>query len=203
MGLTSLLFTHPLIFFLLVFLLLYSVIAHEVAHGLTALVFGDKTAKNAGRLSLNPLVHLDPLGTISLFLVGFGWARPVPVNYGALKKSRLAFIAVSLAGVLSNILIAAAALFLLKFHSIDQETPLSMALLIAARINIILGAFNLIPIPPLDGSKVVMGFLPEAAQAGFVKLEPYGFLIILVLLYTGVLHPLIREIQQMLYALIT
>lgn len=202
MGLTSLLFTHPLVFFLLVILLLYSVIAHEVAHGVTALAFGDKTAKNAGRLSLNPLVHIDPLGTISLFVVGFGWARPVPVDYYILKKSRIAFIAVALAGVLTNILIAIAALFLLQFQPSDAETPVAIALLIAARINIILGAFNLIPIPPLDGSKVLMGFLPKAAQAVFAKLEPYGFLIIILMLFTGIMHPIIDWIQNIIYALI-
>ena len=106
MGLLSLLFRDPITFFLLALLLLYSIIAHEVAHGWIASLFGDNTAKYSGRLSFNPKSHLDPMGTLALFLIGFGWAKPVPVDYRKLGSSRKAIIAVSLAGCVTNIAIA-------------------------------------------------------------------------------------------------
>jgi Zn-dependent protease len=202
MGLLSLLLRDPVTFFVLAVLLLYSVIAHEIAHGLVAWRFGDDTAKNSGRLSLNPLLHLDPLGVLALFLVGFGWAKPVPINYGNLRNSRLALVSVSLAGCAANIFIAAIAIFLLQFQAIMGNHFLGQVLSIVARINIILGAFNLIPIPPLDGSKVLMGFLPYDMQQSLTRLEPYGFFILAGLLFTGWLDPIINVIQNVIIGLI-
>ena len=146
MGLLSLLLRNPAAFILLVIPLLYSVIFHELAHGLVASWFGDDTAKNAGRLSLNPMSHLDPIGTLMLFVVGFGWAKPVPVDYYRLNHTRFGLIAVSLAGCATNILLAMAAIFLLQFPFINSDSLFLSILTIVARINIILGAFNLIPI---------------------------------------------------------
>lgn len=203
MGLLSLLLRDPVTFFLLAVLLLYSVIAHEIAHGLVALRFGDDTARNAGRLSLNPLLHIDPLGTLALFLVGFGWAKPVPINYGKLRNSRFALVSVSLAGCIANILIATTAIFLLQFEAVSDKYILEQVLESVARINIILGAFNLIPIPPLDGSKVLMGFLPYKAQQSFTRLEPYGFFILVALLFTGWLDPVINILQDVIIGLIS
>jgi len=185
MGLISLLLRDPIMFFLLAVPLLYSVIAHEVAHGWVASIFGDNTAKYSGRLSLNPMLHLDPIGTIALFFVGFGWAKPVPVNYSNLRDSRLGIIAVSLAGCLTNILIATIAIFLLHFHFFQTSHFFATVLLIVARINIILGSFNLIPIPPLDGSRVLMHFLPPQYEYAFRNLERYGILIVFGLLFLG------------------
>ncbi|MFA5363469.1 MAG: site-2 protease family protein [Candidatus Omnitrophota bacterium] len=202
MGLLSLLFTDPRLFILLAGVLLYSVIAHEVSHGWVAYLFGDDTAKRSGRLTFNPVSHLDPVGTLMLFLVGFGWARPVPVDYYNLKNSRPALIGVSLAGCLTNILIAILALFLLHFDGVRNHPVLSAMLPIVVRINIILGAFNLIPIPPLDGSKIIMGFLPLKAQEAFARLEPYGFFLLAALLFTGLLDPVIGFMQDIIYALI-
>jgi Zn-dependent protease len=202
MGLLSLLFTNPIQFILLAVVLLYSVIAHEVAHGWAALLFGDDTAKRYGRLTFNPVSHLDPVGTLMLFLAGFGWARPVPVDYYNLKNSRLALICVSLAGCITNILIAILALFLLQSHLIRPTSVLAAMLPIIVRINIILGAFNLIPIPPLDGSKILMGFLPLKAQEALGRLEPYGFFILAILLFTGLLDPLIGFMQNLIVTLI-
>ncbi len=202
MGLLSLLLRDPISFFLLVPLLLYSVIVHEVAHGWVASLFGDNTAKYSGRLSLNPKSHLDPMGILALFLIGFGWARPVPVNYGNLGGSRRAIVAVSLAGCAINILIAAIALFLLHFYTFSSNHFFAPVLFITARINIILGSFNLIPIPPLDGSRVLMEFLPYNAKYSLARLEPYGFFIILILLWTGVLSPVITFIQNIILGLI-
>ena len=202
MGLLSLLFRDPIAFFLLVPLLLYSVIAHEVAHGWVASLFGDNTAKYSGRLSFNPKSHIDPLGMLALFLVGFGWARPVPVNYRNLNGSRRAIIAVSLAGCVTNILIATVAIFLLQSHIFQANHSFTRALLDVARINIILGAFNLIPIPPLDGSRVLLEFLPYNAKYILAKLEPYGLFIIVILLWTGILSPVIIFVQNLIFGLI-
>ncbi|MFH1776790.1 MAG: site-2 protease family protein [Candidatus Omnitrophota bacterium] len=202
MGLLSLLFQDPIAFFLLAVLLLYSVIAHEVAHGWVASLFGDNTAKYSGRLSFNPMSHLDPMGTLALFLVGFGWAKPVPVDYRNLSTSRRAMITVSLAGCITNIIIATVAILLLQFQTFQTNHFFTPVLLLTARINIILGAFNLIPIPPLDGSRVLMEFLPYEAKYTLARLEPYGFLVIVFLLWTGLLSPLITFIQNLILGLI-
>jgi len=189
-------------FLLLTPLLLYSVIAHEMAHGWVASLFGDNTAKYSGRLSLNPKSHLDPMGTIALFLVGFGWAKPVPVNYRNLSHSRKAIIAVSLAGCATNILIATIAYFLLHFNAFRESHLLAPALLIVAKINIMLGSFNLIPIPPLDGSRVLAEFLPDDAKYNLSRFEPYGFFIIILLLWMGFLSPVIAFVQNLILGLI-
>lgn len=195
MGLITLLFHEPLLFCLLVPILLYSVILHEVSHGAMALLFGDDTAKRYGRLTLNPVSHIDPIGSIALLLVGFGWAKPVPVNYAVLRNSRFGLIAVSLAGCAANILIATIAIFLQQLTVNSGNNLLESILAIVAQINIILGAFNLIPIPPLDGSRILTSFLPLEAQMRLAALEPYGFIIIVVLLYTHVLTSVISFIQ--------
>ena len=202
MGLISLLFSNPGLFIILAVLLLYSVIMHEVAHGWVAYLFGDDTAMRSGRLSLNPISHLDPIGTIMLLIVGFGWAKPVPVDYSRLKNFRLGLISVSLAGCLTNILIATAALFLLRFSAIGSN-PLAVSILsLVARINIILGSLNLIPIPPLDGSKILMGFLPRSGQIALARLDRYGLFLLIILLYTGLLNPVIMFMQKMILGMI-
>lgn len=202
MGLTQLLFENPPLFLTLVAALLYSVIAHEAAHGWVALLFGDDTAKRAGRLTLNPASHIDPIGALMLFLVGFGWARPVPVNYARLKRARLGLVSVALAGCAANILIAMTALFLLQFSSVSAHPFFSVLLPILVRINTILGAFNLIPLPPLDGSKILMGFLPEGGRTAFRMLEPYGFFLLILLFLTGLLNPAIIFVQSLIYGFI-
>ena len=202
MGLLALLFKEPMAFLILVPLLLYSVIAHEVAHGWIASLFGDDTARRSGRLSLNPVSHLDPMGTIALFLVGFGWAKPVPVDYGRLSNSRPAIIAVSLAGCAVNILIATIALTLLHIYAFRMNYLFAQILLFAARINIILGVFNLIPIPPLDGSRVLMEFLPDKAKYVFARFEPYGLFIIIILLWTGALNSVLIFGQNLIVGLV-
>jgi Zn-dependent protease len=202
MGLISLLFNNPALFIILAFLLLYSIIAHEVAHGWVAYLFGDDTAMRYGRLTLNPLSHLDPIGTLMLFLVGFGWARPVPIDYYSLQNKRFGLFSVALAGCATNILIAIIAIFLLQFEIINTNPALSAILPIVVKINIILGSFNLIPIPPLDGSRILMSFLPERAQQSLTVLEPYGFFILVFLLFTGLLNPLIALMQNLIYGFI-
>ena len=199
MGLFSLLMNKPVMFLLLAIPLLYSVILHEIAHGLVASWCGDNTARYSGRLTLNPMAHLDPVGTLMLVFIGFGWAKPVPVNYNNLGNTRLGVVSVALAGCVTNILIAIVALFLMRFQVINTNSALSTILSIVARINIILAAFNLIPIPPLDGSRILMEFLPRNAQSTLARIEPYGFFIIVILLYTGILYPAIDFIENIIY----
>lgn len=201
MGLTHLLFQNPLLFAAVAVALLYSIIAHEVAHGWVAHLLGDDTALNYGRLTFNPLPHLDLIGTLMLFLVGFGWAKPVPVNYRELERSRFGLIAVALAGCATNILIAFVAMAVMQFTY--AMPALSSLLSIVARINIILGAFNLIPIPPLDGSRVLMRLLPPAGQETLARIEPYGFYILAIFLFTGLLNPVIMFMQNVIYGLIS
>lgn len=201
MGLISLLIRDPLVFLIVAIPLLYSIILHEIAHGWVAYLFGDDTAKRSGRLSLNPMMHLDVFGTIALFIVGFGWAKPVPVNYYRFRNFRLGLIFVSIAGCLTNLLIAVIAVFLLRLlgHAVNQY--IALILLVIAKINIILGVLNLIPIPPLDGSKILMGFLPSEAQRSFAGIEPYGIFILLFLIFMGFLNPIIAIAQKLIFGL--
>jgi len=202
MGLLNLLLQDPLGFILIAIPLLYSIIFHELAHGWVAYLMGDPTAKSLGRLSLNPLKHLDPIGTIMLFIFGFGWAKPVPVNFNQLRDRHKGMILVSAAGIITNMLLAFIALFLSRLLSLSPSSMPAVLLYYFAQINIILAAFNLIPLPPLDGSKILMGFAPPSVQDFLFRLERYGFFIIIALLYLGVLDPVIRFFQWMILSLI-
>jgi len=202
MGLFNLLLKDPLGFILIAIPLLYSIIFHELAHGWVAYLMGDPTAKSLGRLSLNPLKHLDPIGTIMLFIFGFGWAKPVPVNFNQLRDRHKGMILVSAAGIITNMLLAFIALFLSRLLSLSPSSMPAVLLYYFAQINIILAAFNLIPLPPLDGSKILMGFAPPSVQDFLFRLERYGFFIIIALLYLGVLDPVIRFFQWMILSLI-
>jgi len=202
MGLLNLLIKDPLTFVLIAIPLMYSVILHELAHGWVAYRMGDPTARMMGRLSLNPLKHLDPVGTLMLFFVGFGWARPVPVNFANLREGRKGLILVSSAGIIVNMILAFVAIFLLQSLSPPSHSVVFKMLYYMAQINIILAAFNLIPIPPLDGSKILMGFLSNRLQYQLARLEPYGFFIIIGLLYFGVLNPLIDFFRWIILSII-
>jgi Zn-dependent protease len=202
MGLLNLLLKDPFAFILIAIPLLYSIIFHELAHGWVAYRMGDPTAKSLGRLSLNPLKHLDPMGTIMLFVFGFGWAKPVPVNFGLLRDRHKGMIWVSAAGIITNMLIAFMALFLTRLLSLPPSSMPAELLYYLAQINIMLAAFNLIPLPPLDGSKILMGFASPSVQNFFFRIERYGFIIIIALLYFGVLNPVINFFQWMILSLI-
>jgi len=201
MGLLGLLIKNPVAFFLLAIPVLYSIIIHELAHGWVAYRMGDPTAKQAGRLSLNPLKHLDPVGTLMLFIFGFGWAKPVPINLAYVRDMRKGLILVSSAGIIANIVVAFVAFLLLRIISPSAEA-IGLLLHYLAQINIILAAFNLIPIPPLDGSKVLMGFMSERFQYLFSRLEPYGLFIIIALLYIGALNPVIAMFRRIILSMI-
>ena len=203
MGLINLLFRNPGAFILLIIPLLYSIIFHELAHGWVASKMGDGTAKWLGRLSLNPLKHLDPIGTLMLFFFGFGWAKPVPVNFNNLNDPRKGLILVSAAGIIANTILAFIALFLLRIVNPSPFGAVSTFLIYMAQINIMLAAFNLIPIPPLDGSKILMGFSSAQFQYSLARLEPYGFFIIIGLLYLGILNPLISLFEWIIASIIS
>ncbi len=202
MGLVRLLFEDPLTFLLVAIPLLYSIIIHELAHGWVAYKMGDPTAKWLGRLTLDPRKHIDPIGTIALFLIGFGWAKPVPVNFDNLRDERKGLIFVSAAGIAANIILAFFSLLLLRVVEPLPGTPVFLLFYYAAQINIMLAAFNLIPIPPLDGSKVLMGFTSRRFQYSLMRLEPYGMFIILGLLYLGILNPIIAFFKWIIWSMI-
>jgi len=202
MGLLHLLINDPLAFVLLCVPLLYSIILHELAHGWVAYRMGDPTAKRLGRLSLNPLKHLEPIGTLMLFVFGFGWAKPVPVNVNLLREPRKGFIFVSAAGIVANALLAFMAFFLNRLLAPSPAGILAPLFYYMAQVNIMLAAFNLIPIPPLDGSKILIGLTTGSLRSFLVGLERYGFFIVIGLLYLGVLDPLIAFFRWMILTLI-
>jgi len=175
---------------------LLAIILHEVAHGYVAEQLGDPTARLLGRLTLNPFKHLDPIGTIAIFIFGFGWARPVPVNPRNLRRPRRDMIWVALAGPSTNLLLAALSAVLLRSLGwLDQSslgnvqiymlivTPLKMMAGFSLYINVLLGIFNLIPLPPLDGGRILTGILPARQAALVSRLEPFGFVLILFLVF--------------------
>lgn len=184
--------------------LFFSVIIHEISHGYIALLNGDPTAKLYGRLTLNPIPHIDPVGTILvpalLFLshsgILFGWAKPVPVNPSNFRNFRIGELSVSAAGPLSNFFLAFVFAQLLPW---TQHNPgFFLFCKYGVIINLYLMLFNLIPIPPLDGSKVVMPLLPRSMQQLYVQLEPVGFVLILILLFSGLWSSIIMPIFQFL-----
>lgn len=160
---------------------------HEYAHGWVADRLGDRTARNQGRLTLNPIAHIDPVGFLMLILFRFGWAKPVPVNpYNLRMDPAKGMLVVSLAGPTANLVVALAAALLwrLGLHNLVPYGNIFLILII--QINVVLAIFNLIPVPPLDGSKILAGLFPS--QARFIYgMETYGTIILLLLLFTGVL----------------
>jgi len=161
---------------------------HEFAHAWTADYFGDDTPRYHGRLTLNPLAHLDPMGSLLLIIAGFGWAKPVPVNPNALKqRSPSALMWVSLAGPASNLLLAilASAFFRFNILSLNQAPTLPQILLEFIVINLVLMLFNLIPLAPLDGEKIAAYFLPPTWSNKLAQIRPYGPMILMVLFIAG------------------
>ncbi len=179
--------SNPLFYSLQIVAVLLAVIialvAHEWSHGAVAHLFGDDTAKNAGRLSVNPLVHLDPLGTFMLLIAPFGWAKPVPVNYYNLRRQKLGIAMVSIAGPAANLILGVIFGFLAKFTFpiLGSENLLVIFFQVLMLINFALLIFNLIPIPPLDGSKVLFTILPDRFSDFKYKFSIYGPMILLFL----------------------
>lgn len=208
------------------FVLLFAITIHEASHGWAAARFGDFTARSMGRVTLNPIAHIDPIGTVLLPLLlviagapPFGWAKPVPVNPFNLRNPRRDNLWISAAGPISNLTAAAACLlaiialrlayprtvvFLGNYLSGWGALPrggfyplegLVLVLFFGVQVNTYLAVFNLIPVPPLDGSGVLMGLLPDQAAQSYDRLRPYGFIIVVALIYLGLLQVIIRPIE--------
>ena len=177
---------------------------HETAHGFAAYLLGDRTAKREGRLSLNPLRHVDLVGLALLFTAGFGWAKPVPVDPRHFENPKRGMAVTALAGPVSNFLLAILLLLICKAVLLYTNTGVFLAAvfytcLYAAQLSIGLGLFNLLPIPPLDGSKVLAAFLPDRAYVAFMRYERYGMILLLVLTLTNVTGDLISEAIYTVY----
>ncbi len=192
-----------------------AIVVHEVSHGYMAYMLGDNTARDAGRLSLNPLKHFDPIGVLAMIMVHIGWAKPVPVDYTAFKKPRRDIILVALAGPLSNFILAVIFTVVVKYFIVFagvnifsnvEETGIWLAMICiksliigGIHINLILMCFNLLPLPPLDGSKILMCVLPEKYARKFSELEAYGLFIILALVYFKALNPFVFGPAEYIY----
>jgi len=205
--------------------LLLAISAHEAAHAWMSYKFGDDTARLLGRITLNPMAHTDPIGTLLIPIVGFiygamsgggrlpliGWGKPTPVNPLRWRQKDLANVMVSIAGILANLLIAIIAFSILKTLKVtglvfaipeNLQEPVLLLLHLFLTMNISLAVFNLLPFPPLDGSKVLETFLPASMQPVLAILEQYGFMILLVLMYMGFFSAIISPILSFVYSLL-
>lgn len=174
---------------------LMAITCHEVSHGWVADKFGDPTARSLGRLTLNPLKHLDIIGTLMIFIVGIGWAKPVPVNFHNLRHPKRDMIWVAAAGPVTNFSLAVVCALLMRLimsagADVPEGTtlaafidPITLMLAFSVYINLLLGIFNLIPMPPLDGGRVAVGLLPYGPSNALARVEPFGMIIIIVLVF--------------------
>ena len=189
--------------------LIFAVVVHEVAHGWVALQLGDDTAYRMGRLTLNPLKHIDPIGTILVPLVliltvgfAFGWAKPVPVNFNNLRNQRRDTALVAIAGPFANLMMAVAWLVIGKLATLLPSSlvmfasPLIYMSMFGVLINSILMVFNLLPIPPTDGGRIAVSLLPPRLGYGLSRVEPYGLIIILALMLTGIIWRLLDIVTE-------
>jgi Zn-dependent protease len=205
--------------------LLLAISAHEAAHAWMSYKFGDDTARLLGRITLNPVAHTDPIGTLLIPIVGFvfgamsgggrlpliGWGKPTPVNPLRWREKDLANVMVSIAGILANLLIAIIAFTILKVLIVTNSVgaipegirePVILFLDFLLTMNISLAVFNLLPFPPLDGSKILDTFLPESLKPGLAALEQYGFLLLMILMYMGFFSAIINPVLRLVYSLL-
>ncbi|WP_242967934.1 site-2 protease family protein [Tepidibacter mesophilus] len=183
--------------------ILVAISIHEFGHGYVAYMLGDDTAKKSGRLSLNPLKHIDPIGFLMLVIARFGWAKPVPINSNNFKNERFGLFFVSIAGVVCNIIFAILCLYLYKYEKtyIDMYA-LNSIILSAISINIGFAVFNLLPIPPLDGSKILLSILPNKLHYYYFKYEHIGSIILVILMITDNIRIVVNPIYIVIKNLI-
>lgn len=168
--------------------LIVAATVHEYAHAYVADLLGDSTPRNQGRLTLNPLAHLDPLGSLLILLAGFGWAKAVQINPSNFRDWRRDTMIVAAAGPLANVTLLFMIGIPFKLGLLEFSAPLEQLLMTMIRINAMLAIFNLLPVPPLDGSKILMGLLPPAQAVSYARFTPYGTLVLLLLVaFTDVL----------------
>lgn len=206
--------------------LLFAISAHEAAHAWMSYKFGDDTARLLGRITLNPVAHTHPIGTLLIPIVGFvlgnisglgripliGWGKPTPVNPLRWRNKDLANVMVSAAGIMANLLIAICAFTIIKvllmtdwFHYVPEtfREPVALFLQFLLTMNVSLAVFNLLPFPPLDGSKILETFLPESARSMMSALEQHGYIILMILMYVGffsaVMRPVMALVDYLLY----
>jgi Zn-dependent protease len=179
---------------------------HEFAHAWAATKLGDPTPEQNGRLTINPIPHIDPFGLIFIIFMtlsgwGIGWMKPVPVNYYNFRNPRQGMLLTAIAGPISNLIqvVFLVSIFKLMPFLFMEGNPLGRLLIIFLELNVLLGVFNLLPIPPLDGSHVLEGLLPEALAEQYDKIRPYGFFILLALLFTGVLDKILSPIFHFVF----
>lgn len=170
--------------------LLIAIVLHELAHGLAAYLLGDNTAKDAGRLTLNPIRHIDPLGLLTMVFFRFGWAKPVPINPLKFKNRKRDTILVSIAGITTNFILAIISALILVHIPIRNEIVFQI-ILTTMWYNIMLGVFNLLPFPPLDGSKVIASLLPVKIEYLFYKYERYFYFVLIILIMTDIIQKFI------------
>lgn len=205
--------------------LLLAISAHEAAHAWMSYKFGDDTARLLGRITLNPVAHTDPIGTLLIPIVGFvfgamtgggrlpliGWGKPTPVNPLRWRDKDLANVMVSIAGILANLLIAIIAFTILKVLIVTNSVgmipegirePVILFLDFLLTMNVSLAVFNLLPFPPLDGSKILDTFLPDSLRPALAVLEQYGFLLLMVLMYMGFFSAIINPVLRVVYSLL-
>jgi Zn-dependent protease len=200
----------------------FAITLHEAAHGYIARIFGDHTAYMLGRVTLNPIKHIDPVGTVivplALLLLSklaggggflFGWAKPVPVNFGNLRHPKRDMLWVAAAGPAANLLMALAWAILLRFTAPGGpfvSDGIDLMASVGVRINVLLMVLNLLPIPPLDGGRIAVSLLPNPLAASFARIEPYGFMVVIILLASGMLNrlmdPFIVLVEHGLQALV-
>jgi len=201
---------NPIFLITLLVVLFFSIIIHENAHGYAALLSGDDTARLMGRLTLNPRPHIDPMGTIFLpiFMLllsqgrfAFGWAKPVPINPYNFRDYKRGIFFTGIAGPLSNIGLAFCFALIFRLFPGAARSPFGLLLAYGCLINLLLAIFNLIPIPPLDGSRVVSGLLPPHLDASYRRLEPFGIFIVMFLFISGLFN-VIWKIVEVLGAIL-
>lgn len=182
-------------YIIIILVLLPTIVLHELAHGYVAYWMGDNTAKSMGRLSFNPIDHIDPLGAISLILFKFGWAKPVPINSYNFRNRHLGMFLVSIAGVTVNLILGL--IFSFLYVKFSHENPVvSEILSLFIVYNVYFAVFNLIPVPPLDGSKVITAFFPGKFLDCMAKYEKYTYFILLILIFSGVLGKVLTPITS-------